>query len=202
MALLTCPDCKQPVSSDARRCPKCSAKVRPPKKPMSLTFKILLALGSGLFVVALAFQQMQDNETTKAEQQRVASLTPEQLAREHAQKALIVKQEKGAVLGAVALRDAMKDPEGFVLRSLILHPNGTACYEYRAKNAFGATFPSSAVLTSSGKILVAERDRNAFVSAWNKDCTKDGARDITNHASCSRLIQAAGVQQPCVRVRD
>ena len=62
-----------------------------------------------------------------------------------------------AATGATLLRRAMKDPEAFDLTSLVIKPNGTACYEYRAKNSFGAVLPSSAVLTKAGKMLTQSR---------------------------------------------
>lgn len=80
--------------------------------------------------------------------------------------------------GALTLKRAAKDPEAFDLQSLVVMPNGTACYEYRAKNSFGAILPSSAVLTPSGRMLLREHDGNAFVSAWNKNCTPSGGDEI------------------------
>lgn len=51
MALLKCPDCSGPVSSDAKACPKCGAK--PPRRT-SLFTKIVGGLFA-LFVVSLVF---------------------------------------------------------------------------------------------------------------------------------------------------
>ena len=73
----------------------------------------------------------------------------------------------------------MKDPAAFELTSLVLKPDGTACYEFRGKNSFGATFPSAAVATPKGKLLMEERDKNAFVKAWNAGCTSAGGDDLT-----------------------
>jgi hypothetical protein len=146
-------------------------------------------------------------EAAETERQRTASLTPEQRAVEQKQKrekaeaaakataaeaarkeaekakALADKKRRDTQLqiagaSALMLKRAMKDPEAFELKSLLVMPNGTACYEYRAKNSFGAILPSSAVLTSAGKMLLQERDGNAFVSAWNKNCTVSGGDEI------------------------
>ena len=89
--------------------------------------------------------------------------------------------------GAALLKSAMKDPQAFELTSLVVKPNGTACYEYRAKNSFGAIFPSSAVLTSSARMLTAEQNGNTIVAAWNKDCTLAGGDDITS------LVKTIGI---------
>jgi hypothetical protein len=82
--------------------------------------------------------------------------------------------------GAVALRlqKAAKDPEAFELRSAVVHPDGTACYEYRAKNSFGAVLPGAAVMRPDGKVLIQESHGNTFVGAWNKLCTRAGGDDI------------------------
>jgi pyruvate/2-oxoglutarate dehydrogenase complex dihydrolipoamide acyltransferase (E2) component len=143
------------------------------------------------------------------ERQRLAALTPEQMVEEdrvkqekaaaaakaaaeaaalqrateakvQADKAKRTTQLQMAGGGAAILKRAMKDPEAFDLRSLVVKPNGTACYEYRAKNSFGAVLPSSAVLTPKGRMLVQEQDGNEFVYAWNKNCTVSGGDEIAD----------------------
>ncbi len=76
----------------------------------------------------------------------------------------------------------MKDPTAFELTSMMVHDSGFVCYDYRAKNSFGATMPNSAVLTNGAKLLVRERDSSQFVKAWNANCTKPGASDQTDLA--------------------
>jgi hypothetical protein len=141
------------------------------------------------------------------ERQRVAALSPKERAAEDKQKrdkataaaknaadeAARKEAEKARILadkskrdtqlqlagaGAMMLKRAMKDPEAFELKSLVVMPNGAACYEYRAKNSFGAILPSNAMLTSARKMLLQERDGNAFVSVWNKNCTISGGDEI------------------------
>lgn len=92
-----------------------------------------------------------------------------------------------AAAGVVALRNAMKDPEAFVLRSLIVKDNGTGCVEYRAKNSFGAMFPGSAVVMKGGSVVTQEQHGNRFVSEWNRECTRDGGRDLTEFVQ-TRLL--------------
>lgn len=154
-------------------------------------------------------------KAAEAERQRIASLTPEQRAAEEKQKrekvaaaakeAARIKGEKAqalanekkrdtqlqiAVGGAIFLKSAMKDPEAFALKSLLVMPDGTACYDYRAKNSFGAILPSRAVLSVSGtgKMLTQEHDGNAFVSVWNKNCTRDGGTNLAPLIEQKRLL--------------
>ena len=77
------------------------------------------------------------------------------------------------------LKNSMKDPDSFELKSLIVHPSGTACYEYRATNSFNAHIAGAAVLTPKGKFLTQEQNGNAFVTAWNKGCTPADGEDMT-----------------------
>jgi hypothetical protein len=141
----------------------------------------------------------------ESERQRVAALTPEQReaeaklkaqqakaaeeaavkeaarkAKENADKVHRDFQMKLAGLAAKQLKNGMKDPDSFELKSLLFMPNGTACYEYRATNSFGAHLAGAAVLTTKGKLLVQEQNGNAFVSAWNKECTVSGGEDIAD----------------------
>ena len=180
MALITCQECKHEVSTEAKTCPNCGAKVRPPKKPMSSTMKLLLGLLGIGFLASVMVEGNKKDEVKKAEEQRVASMTPEQRENEKAVKAKRDTQLQMAGAGALTIKKAMKDPEAFELKSLVVKPNGTACYEYRAKNSFGAILPSSAVLSSKGKLLTQERDGNSFVAVWNKECTPAGGDEIAD----------------------
>lgn len=180
MALFPCSQCKREISDEAKTCPNCGAKVRPLKKPMSGTMKLLLVfLGIG-FVTIVAIQSKTQEESRIAEQKRAASVTPEQRENERAAKALRDAQLQVAGAATMTLKKSMKDPEAFTLRSLVVKPNGTACYEYRAKNGFGAVFPSSAVRTPKGTFLMQERDGNSFVALWNKECTAVGGDEIAD----------------------
>ena len=44
----------------------------------------------------------------------------------------------------------------------------------------GAVLPSSAVLTSKGRMLTQEQDGNDFAYAWNKSCTVSGGDEIAD----------------------
>lgn len=141
----------------------------------------------------------------EAEKLRLAALTPEQreavaeaAAKEAARKAkeaqeqvAIAEKKKAdkakrdfqinlAGQAAKVLKNGMKDPDSFELKSLLFMPNGTACYEYRATNSFGAHLAGKAVLTTKGSLLVHEQNGNVFVSAWNKECTVSGGEEIAS----------------------
>jgi hypothetical protein len=142
--------------------------------------KVLLGLLGIGFLASVMVEGNKKDEVKKAEEQRVASMTPEQRENEKAAKAKRDTQLQMAGAGALTIKKAMKDPEAFELKSLVVKPNGTACYEYRAKNSFGAILPGSAVRSSKGKLLTQERDGNSFVAVWNKECTPAGGDEIAD----------------------
>lgn len=175
MPIVKCRECGKDVSTEAKTCPSCGVKV---KKPTSRVVKLI-----GLaFIVAVIGTAITGNNSPQPQQSdessRRASLTPEQRAAEDAAKTKRDAQLQIAAAVALRLKNATKDPAAFELITLIVKPDGTACYEYRAKNSFGAILPSSAVLTTKGKVLLREHDGNIFVSAWNKACVPPGGDDI------------------------
>jgi hypothetical protein len=127
-----------------------------------------------------------------AELARLAALTPEQREaelkqqRDKAEAAAAARDAESAkkkqrdaqlefaALGAAQLKNGVKDPDTFELKSAVVSPTGTACYEFRATNSFGAKLRGQALLTSKGKFLLAERDGGKFVRVWNSDCTMGG----------------------------
>lgn len=163
MAITTCKECKKELSTKATTCPHCGAKIR---RTSLITWLIAIIIVPSIFI-GIFNSSSNPPPTTPAK-------TAEQLAADAKQDALL---NIGAI-GARALKNSMKDPEAFVLSSAVVLETGTTCYDYRAKNSFGAVLPSHAILVSSGKILSQEQDGNAFVLAWNKECTKGGGRDI------------------------
>lgn len=88
-------------------------------------------------------------------------------------------QENGvAVVVAKRIKGSMNDPRSFELNTLIVFPGGSACYEYRGKNAFNATIKQQAVFDVAAVKVISNTERG-FAKAWNRICTKPNGRDIT-----------------------
>lgn len=141
-------------------------------------------------IASLPSGQRAAEEKRRAEFGEVAAKERAQRITEEAKARAIEKnrndQLKAAAGGAIFLKRMMKDPEAFELKSLVVIPNGTACYNYRAKNSFGAIFPSSAVLSVSDKsirMLTQEHDGNVFANVWDKNCMLGGGTDHTVEAN-------------------
>jgi len=176
MTIVKCHECGNDVSTEAKTCPSCGVKV---KKPTSRTTIVLGSLLAFSFGAAILDTQHATTTRQTAEAERLAALTPEQRSAEEAAKAAREIQLQRAIAGAMMLKKSMKDPRAFELTQLTVMPDGTACYDFRGKNSFGATFPTAAVITTKGKLLTQERDKNAFVNAWNAACTRSGGTNIT-----------------------
>ncbi len=178
MALVACHECKKEVSTEAKTCPACGAKVRKPPKQTSRQTWFVLG-GFGLIVVfGVMGGKQRESERIAAE----AAKSPEQKALE--QKAR--NQDALATVGAASLKKAMKDPKSFTLTSALVMDDGTACYEYRAMNSFGASLPSRAVMLATGKMMTKDQDGGSFSKAWNGRCANKSGREIAN------IIEIAG----------
>jgi zinc-ribbon domain len=173
MALVTCKDCGNPVSDQAKTCIKCGAPVPEPKKKTGVvawTVCAFIAVG----IVSSLFAK-HDPAVPVAGPASAAPivLTAAQTAAKDQES-----ETRGlALLGARALKAGSKDPKTFEFEKIVAHPNWTVCYEYRAKNSFNAVLAGEAVLVKN-KMLVHERDGNSFVRAWNKSCTPADGTDV------------------------
>ena len=168
MALVKCHECGKEVSTEAKKCPSCGANVRKPKKDLGILGSLFWLTVVGLSVFGLI----------RFSEQGVATNAPTRTSKQSAEVSKRDGKLQLAAAGALDLKRAMKDPEAFELTSLVVKPNGAACYKYRAKNSFGAIFPGEAVLSTAPKLLVHEKDGSEFVRVWNKECTAPGGDEI------------------------
>lgn len=83
-----------------------------------------------------------------------------------------------AITGARQLKASAKDPQTFELKSAWVAPDGSACYEFRAKNSFNAMLKSSAILVAGKTASLLVEGNAGFASAWNKRCTVAGGEDV------------------------
>ncbi len=159
MALVKCNECGNDVSSEAAACPKCGAK--PPKETSTATIVVggFFALIVGSYVI------------NSAEKSSAPPPAPKSAAEIQGDKEL-----NEAILVGRVLKKAAKDPSSFKMESFVIFPGGSACYEYRAKNSFGAVVPAQAVY-DGGLALTSENDGNRFVKRWNAVCTKPGGKE-------------------------
>ena len=165
MALFACHECGKQISTEAKVCPNCGAKARPPKS--KTRWSVILSAIAFVFIASAIMRGGQSPSQT-------ATVVASPPATTRSAPSPRDAQLQKAVLGAKVLRSALNDPDSFDLSTLLLMDDGTACYEFRAKNGFGAKMIGYAVQTTDGKMLVKEQDGSRFTAVWNKQCTKRG----------------------------
>lgn len=77
------------------------------------------------------------------------------------------------------LRDRMREPESLKFSSVIAMDDGTACYDYRARNGFGGMDGGSAILLSGVILVTPEENDSRFRKEWNKVCAHRTGADLT-----------------------
>jgi hypothetical protein len=77
-----------------------------------------------------------------------------------------------AVAGTKQIKESMKDPDSFQLKSALLVADHSVCYEYSATNSFGGRMREHAVLTPKGKIHFNE------AGIWNKSCANKSGDEL------------------------
>lgn len=159
MALIKCKECGNEVSTKAAACPKCGAKVAR-TRPL---FKVLGFMLLGLFVVG-AFMPRSHNAAT------APTTPPTPDPREI--------QFKQARLAALAIKQAVRDPDSLKFDSINTNEDGSVvCIEYRAKNGFGGVNREYLVYDNG-----APREGS---KAWNKLCA---GKRMYSHDSAGSLL--------------
>lgn len=159
MALITCHECKEQISSEADSCPKCGAKSK--KSGGIGAGGVILAVVVGVIAFSCAGSGgggSPPKTKSAAEIQADSELNT-------------------AIAAGRVLKKYTKDPSSFKMESFLIFPGGATCYEYRGKNSFGAIVPAQAVFTPPSTILTSDRDGRAFTKSWNATCTRTGGAE-------------------------
>lgn len=159
MSLLKCHECTTEVSTEAKACPKCGAKV---KKPAGLTAWLIVGLiGTGIVAASITEQ-----EKTAALAAAEAAKTPEQRAADVAKKEAEDKQFYAAAGLAKTIKDAARDPDSLVMEALYVNDDtSVACAQYRARNGFGGM--------NRELLVVTKTKTSQSTASWNRHCTKN-----------------------------
>ena len=168
MGMVKCRECGKEVSDKAKTCPSCGIEKPAPASRVGTYLK----LGLGALVVFGMVRCISDQEDRRAsadaEKQRVeAAKTPEQRAKETADKAKSEADFQSVVLRLRALKAASKNPASFELVDAQLLDDGTLCATYRATNSFNA-------VVTEYKAISADV---SFVD-WNRKCARKSGKDM------------------------
>lgn len=161
MAMVSCKDCGEKVSSKAKACPKCGAP--PPKKTSFVTWAVLVV------IVLAVFGSIQSKSNLTPEQRREKAEQDAAAAKaKAAEKAAKDKEDKQKGFHCLSGFDGshpavkryveknMRDPDSFEHIETRISPvskNGDhlLVMKYRAKNGFGGMNVSSATATIENK---------------------------------------------------
>ena len=149
MALIKCHECQNDVSTEAKVCPKCGAKVRVPKdkKKMSLGVKIFI----GFFVLVVLGRVIEGTKPPK---------TPEQIAAAAADS----KRAVAAMTAAALIKKSAREPDSINFSGLRVSEDATVvCAVYKGRNGFGGVSEEYAVYIVGLQ--------SGASDSWNKHCT-------------------------------
>ena len=168
MGTVKCRECGKNVSNEAKNCPHCGVAKPAPESKLGLYVK----LGLGAVLVIAMVRCISDQEDRKsqasAEKQRIeASKTPEQRAREEAEKAKKEAEFQSVVSRLRALKATTKNPNSFELVDAVLMNDGTLCATYRGTNSFNAVVTESKAIAKDLKIV-----------EWNRFCGGKSGTDM------------------------
>lgn len=161
MALIDCPECGKEISDTTTSCPSCGAKT--PKKSKGTSRLTLFVAGLFLIGVAAAIVNPKE-QLSEADKQTADKSKAEDFAR-----------FKFASVTAKFLKGSMRDPESFVVESMLINQEANvACVEYRSKNGFGGMNRESALVIPG---VISRKPEE-----WNKKCAGKSLIDFTKEA--------------------
>jgi len=151
MALIECHECHKGISTEAKACPHCGARTKPPKQPMSNTFKVLLViLGIGILGAVMTAPSSNNSPATGTDANRESKPT-------------LPKMVSGCkVAWEMASKKKMHDPDSLDWDSqsaelgIFQKKTPVVMVPYRAKNGFGGLTLHQAICeikTDTGEIV-------------------------------------------------
>ena len=154
MALIACKECGSQVSTEAKSCPKCGAKVIPPT-PL---WKWVVA---GVVCVSMFKCIFDSNDRAEANRNAQPSTTSTEQIRREAEFQRVVSIIK-------AMKAGMKNPASFEFVDATLIGD-TVCIIYRGTNSFNAVITQHSAIRKDFK-----------VGDWNKECAGKSGTDYSH----------------------
>lgn len=163
MALFSCRECKQQVSSTANTCPHCGAAVKKPASKMPAVIGGLVLIGT----IAGLLAGKQDEVSSSAATAAAPVKTAEQLAAEKR-----AEDERAEDLYRICtVQRAMHDPKSFELVKAVRQPKGELCVEYRGVNGFNAIRTEAALFPPIADRPVPAKSLASCAGLFGQDVT-------------------------------
>jgi DNA-directed RNA polymerase subunit RPC12/RpoP len=183
MALITCHECQRQVSTEAKVCPNCGAKVvipKPVKKPVSgqsilkgllIGFAVLM----GLSLIS-AFRESQKTPEEIQQETITREAVAKQRAAEDQQKVMKTQRENRAASVVSAVRHASRNPASARWESIMTNDDASVvCIAARLENGFGGM---NLEYIASVNSVISNSDK-----AWKKYCAGKEMFDVTSIVS-------------------
>ncbi|WP_157355031.1 hypothetical protein [Methylotenera sp. 1P/1] len=193
MALIICHECRGSVSTEAKVCPGCGAKVKipkPEKKPYSKTsLRIWYGMLILLFVVGPIYRGIEYLMKSPEQLALEAKERQERDVQNAAQKAAQEKEvklkfdrEQASAMAAYLVKNRMRNPQSVTWKRISANDDSTViCLTFHAQNGFGGF--------NLEQIAVINAKMTESAKLWNKHCASTPLNDVTK--SALRLLKVA-----------
>ena len=164
MALVKCKECGNQVSTKAKACPTCGAKV--PKKTSIVTWCVLgvIVLVVGNAIINPAPPKPPKTQEQIAQEAESAKLKEEESKR-RTERAIAESRAKESVLAL------LKDPDSAKFGTVVVTDSGIVCGYVNAKNSFGGYTGEKPFISMGGtQATWIQGNVKDFEKTWNKYC--------------------------------
>ena len=166
--MVKCRECGKEVSDQAKTCPHCGIAKPVPESRLGLYLKLGLgAVLVFLIVRCIGNQEERKTQAASASQRIEAAKTPEQRAREVAEKAKNEAEFQLVVSRLRSLKASTKNPGSFELVEALLMDDGTLCAVYRGTNSFNAVVTENKAISKDPRVV-----------DWNRFCAGKSGKDM------------------------
>ena len=159
MSLTACKECQKPVSTEAKSCPHCGAKVV--QNPGCFSIALVVLIGGAIMISVIS--------PSRPTAPPPPPKSPDQIAAEARQEA---RFQKVAIASALVKR-ALREPESVKWETILSNDDATViCFAYRARNGFGGM--------AKEHLVVLPKSTSRDGATWNKNCTTKPLHDMSH----------------------
>ena len=169
MAMITCWECKDEISSNAVHCPKCGAKKKKPRIFLKL-FAVFFVVSIATSIINLSLETPEQKAVYRERQ------IAEDAARQEEQRPRLT-----AMHAARVLRKLQRNPDSFKVETAVYIKNRQiVCFLYRSQNGCGGMNAGHAIASETE--IIADCDPR-LTKKWASDCNKSApdAIDVTRY---------------------
>lgn len=182
VALITCHECQNQVSTESKQCPNCGAKVKKPNplkkeyfnKPMSRGAKLFIAT---FFLMIVVGQYIESQKSPEQKQREAAQR--QAYEKKKAEDVIFrdqqLKREDIAGEAIAAVRKTSRNPDTVVWERIATNDDASViCITARLENGFGGMVRE--------KVAAVNGSFSNKSKIWNKHCANKSMFNVTRNA--------------------